>query len=980
MEVEMRRSIIFVIMVLFQTVLLRGVMADVFINEIMASNTAIIQDCDGDYPDWIELYNSDDSPVNLYGYGLSDRENKPFKWIFPDVTIEAGSYLLIFASGKDKVNTTELHTNFKINADGESLVLTDPERNVVDHVSALAIPAEISIGRQPDGSESWMFFTQSTPGSSNSEQAYSDVADSVTMSVSGGFYDNAVTVAITNENPLSTIYYTLDGSEPDKTSIAYTYPVTINATTVLKARTIADGMLPGDICTNTYFIGVEHSFPIISLSSSNISEIYEDIEKTLEKPVNVEFFEPDGTLGFSIVAGLRLYGNISVTFPQKPLVIMARDRYGKGTIDYQVFPDLPITNFSSLVLRNSGNDCKYTMFRDALGHSIAGKLGIDVQAYRPAVVYLNGEYWGIYNIREKQNEEYLAAHHNVDPDNVDMLEFVCAVNHPLVIEGSDEHYSALTEFIGENDINNTENWEYIHQNMDVNNFLKYCVSQIYFANKDNPHQNIKWWRPRTADGRWRWLLFDIDLGFIWEDDDTLEWVTDPTGMADKQNPLWSTFMLRNLLRNHEFKNAFINRFADYFASVFSTESVIGKIDEFQKNLEPEMPMHIDRWKNSDIYGGPIDSFENWYEEIQSLRDFVSIRQDYVCSHIIKKFKLSGTGTVTLNVSPPQAGSIEISTLAVSDFPWQNIYFNEIPIPLSALPNPGYRFVGWSGIQDTDSASTSFVLSGDLSVTALFEPDNEALNKIVINEVNYNSSSSFNPDDWIELYNAYDIPVNLSGWFFKDEDECHYYEFPRNMIIDPKGYIVLCRDEATFHMLFPEVENYIGNLGFGLSGDGEMLSLINSRGVTVDSFVYDNESPWPVASDGSGATLSLKSPDLDNSLPENWCCSLGYGTPGAYNHFSVDVENNTPLAFSLGQNHPNPFNPSTTIDFSIPTASYVKLSVYSVSGQKVATLADGLMNGGKHSAVFDGSSLASGMYFYRLEAGHLVKSGKMMLMK
>ena len=163
------------------------------------------------------------------------------------------------------------------------------------------------------------------------------------------------------------------------------------------------------------------------------------------------------------------------------------------------------------------------------------------------------------------------------------------------------------------------------------------------------------------------------------------------------------------------------------------------------------------------------------------------------------------------------------------------------------------------------------------------PDQEILDYgIVINEINYNSSDNFNPDDWVEIYNSSNDTIDISSWLLKDEDDEHIFTVPSNIKILPEQYIIFCKDTIKFTELFPNVESYYGNLGFGLSGGSDLVRLFDSTGSLADTVRYDDDHPWPLSADGDGPTLELKHPTLDNTLWESWSASEGYGTPGAQN--------------------------------------------------------------------------------------------------
>lgn len=256
--------------------------------------------------------------------------------------------------------------------------------------------------------------------------------------------------------------------------------------------------------------------------------------------------------------------------------------------------------------------------------------------------------------------------------------------------------------------------------------------------------------------------------------------------------------------------------------------------------------------------------------------------------------------------------------------------------------------------------------------------------IVINEINYNSSDDFNPGDWIEIHNIDENPVDVSGWIFKDEDDTHYFVLPANTEIAPNEFLVLYSDEALFQSKFPDVNNSIGSFEFGLNAGGELLRLYNANGGLADWLRYNDSDPWPVSPDGRGSTLALIDHTQDNTLAENWARSAEHGTPGAENvvilGIDEDAELDAPIAFSLGQNYPNPFNPMTNIPFSLPESGRVTINIYSILGQRVATVVDDNLTAGHHKAVFRADNLANGIYFYRIEANGFVKTKSMMLLK
>ena len=344
----------------------------------------------------------------------------------------------------------------------------------------------------------------------------------------GGYYDDEMVVELFS--PGADIFYTTDGSEPwRKNDMRYEGPILIEQTTVIRAVAYIGGK-KSNIFAHTYFIQEpETSLPTVSIALN--SSILFDPEHGLfmkgnnaidslwklpganfwsrkELPVSAEIYESNGEAVYRCLSGFRLFGGMSRLWPQKSFTLVARKRYGQKRIKHRIFGEEGLKKFKFLVLRNSGSDFGKTHFRDAFMTSLVDDWDIEKQDYRPAHVYINGDYWGIYNFREKVNRYFLADHHdNVHKDSLDLIE------HRLVRKrGSKKHYQKLWEFLETYSLNNSTNYAHIKSQMDVDNFMNYQIAQIYFDNQD-AGGNIKFWRPHKANGKWRWILFDTDWGY-----------------------------------------------------------------------------------------------------------------------------------------------------------------------------------------------------------------------------------------------------------------------------------------------------------------------------------------------------------------------------------------------------------------------------------------------------------------------------------
>jgi len=394
-------------------------------------------------------------------------------------------------------------------------------------------------------------------------------------------------------------------------------------------------------------------------------------------------------------------------------------------------------------------------------------------------------------------------------------------------------------------------------------------------------------------------------------------------------------MLNHLLDNEEFRQYYINRHIDLYNTAFQADRMINYINSIEDLMAPEMPAHISRW------GG---SMTQWQNNVQKIRNFISSRHAYLPTGLKSCYNLNGPYELNITVDPPQAGNIRINSLLIEEPSWGGYYFGGIETELEAIKtNANFEFSHWELYNHTLSPSDTVkqvfleLTTGDY-ITAVFEQV-ALIDSLVINEINYNADGNFDCEDWVEFYNPHDDAVDISGWEFKDSDDTHVFEFPENTVIAPLGYLVLSRDTAIFSSFFPEVDNLIGDMGFGLSSGGELIRLFDSTGVLIDTVHYDNNEPWPTEPDGGGPTLELKYWAYDNALPESWEASAEHGTPGEMNGYIVGVdkmENHAqPFAFVI---YPNPMKYQSKLQVtSQHELAGCSLMIYNFYGEKIKEL-------------------------------------------
>lgn len=620
------------------------------------------------------------------------------------------------------------------------------------------------------------------------------------FSLAPGFYTEPISLFISSGGQ-AVIRYTTDGSEPDENSPIFDGPLLLGSRVgepndismiptnnidpahdqyneawqppfgevfkihTIRARAYIEGMQPGEVITGSFIIDEaglsRYSMPVISITShrdnffdneigiyvpgNNLN--YNQRGREWERPAWIEFFEDDGSLAFSQGIGVRIHGGTSRSRPRKSLRLYARSDYGTSWINHQIFPDKPIGQFKRLLLRNSGNDWDGAIFRDSFMQSLIRGLEVDMQHSRPAIVFINGEYWGVHNIRDRLDERYLETHYSLDSGNQES--FTIAENNSVFDSGNPEgltHYNQMRSFLNNPGVANNANFEELRNRMDVENFTDYFLAQVYFRNTDWPGNNKQYWRGTNstlpegepgADGRWRWMMFDTDFGFGLDFNyvegyqegpahNTLAFALQDNGPG-WPNPPWATFIPRQLLQNQQYRRQFINRAADLLNTVFSPEYVQTRLDSLEAMYLPEIQEHINRWRR------PV-SEETWQQHIQVMRDFAAERPDFLRQHIRQQFNLSSApAQITLDVSDPAHGYIRINQteirqgtpgISAQPYPWSGTYFSGVSVILEAVARTGYVFSEWTGsVSSTDSA---IVVSPQqaTNLTAVFVPQDD----------------------------------------------------------------------------------------------------------------------------------------------------------------------------------------------------------------------------------------------------------------
>ncbi len=994
--------------------------ATILINEFMAVNESCCTDDFGEADDWVELYNYGEKSVDAGGMYVTDDLDRPTTWRIPSTDprqtrIEAGGYLVLWFDGQPEQGS--LHVDVKLDGEGEELGLFAADgATSVDTLRFGAQRIDVSHGRWPDGGGDWFFFPEPTPGTSNgTAKGAGGLLASVSapeFSTPGGFYDGPVALTLKVEADDVRIYYTQNGDVPlPLDSLLFRQAIPIDATRVIRARAYRDGHLPSSTVTHTFFLGPQRpALPTVSLvtAPANLWDETEGIYsvgpavgpedewpyyaanfwRVRSKPGHLEYFEMDGDRGFAADVELAISGRRNGRASlKKSFSLDVRGPQGEGEIAYRLFESVGYKDFTKLTLR-AGED--WSQLREGLFSEVQQEMDseVDMQASRLVVLLLNSQYWGVYQLMERKGGEFYRHRHGVE--SVDVLKW-----DGNLVEGDGAHYDSMLSFLNERDISQEEHYAQVQTLMDVENFVDFWILALYSGRPDNIG-NMRYWRPATNAGRWRWQLFDVDL-----------WSSEYHRTLDEllvEKRAVGFHLLGRLAANADFRRTFLNRLADYLNAALAGENVESILRQQAGDLDAAMAADLERW--GQWYGKgywPLNRWylwytgenpgrrfvmEDWTEERDRLIVFAHRRPDVLRQHAVEAFDLPGTVAVKVSADG-KGGRVRVNSLE-PDLPWVGTYFRGVAVEIEAMPDPGYAFAGWSDADLPPSARVELSLTADYAVTARFRPPGASAFRLVFNEISYNAGDDFDSGDWVELYNFGDEQLDMSGWHFRDEG--HDFELAEGVAIAAGGFVVLCEDEERMRAHFPDGPGCIGNWDFGLSGGGEKIGLYDADGLEVDAVEYGVGAPWPPEADGAGRTLVLKGAELDNTAAESWQASEGRGTPGVKNRFGVistpvvePEEMALPLRLQLSQNYPNPFNSATAVEFALPAAGDVQLTVYNPEGQVLRRLVDGWMGSGTHLRRWNGLDEAglrvgSGVYLYRLrtDAGELV--GKMLLLR
>ena len=601
--------------------------AEIVINEVMASNGVYTN---GEAYDWVELYNNGKKTVDLSGCYLSDSQKKPLKWAFPkNTTIKAGGYILIYCTGEELSpgKNGVYYANFKLSSSGEHVYLTD--RDGETRLAALDIPPQygnVSWGLPAGGSE-YLFLAEATPRAGNPKAGYASRADAPIIATPGGFYPAAVTVQASGASGV-TLRYTLDGSTPtEKSKVWPEGGVAFSKTGVLRVRAFRADQVPSETVSASYFIGEDQPVAVVSLVTDEKylfdkktgllvkgnNADYPNYEHDWEYPANIEFFNVLGECEINQVGTFTTAGHSARQNAQKSIAIFARKAYGPDRFYFNPFPHRDYESYKSLLLRSANSDAFSTRLRDVVFSSLAEPLDIIYQDALAIEVYINGQYWGHYNLREKINKHFVAQWENVtDEDDIDHIDILARTGRDeFVNNGDNADWLALCDFCKTKNLNEPDNLQYVLDRLDIDSLFTHTAFEIIIGNTDFTNVRVY----RVPGGKWKYLLFDVEAGFMSAKDPSpmgyyIKKVTDKV-QGFRNEPLAA------LLNVPEMKARFLTRFAEVLELSFQWPYVEAHFAPWEETLETLLPRHLKRW--------PHFTMKAWRQNLDAIKFYARMR-------------------------------------------------------------------------------------------------------------------------------------------------------------------------------------------------------------------------------------------------------------------------------------------------------------------------------------------------------------------
>jgi hypothetical protein len=913
----------------------------VIISEFLAAEQLDggLKDEYGELQDWIELWNVSAAPVNLQGWSLTDDPEDPDLWLFPNVTLAAGARMVVFASGKDLRGTTN-HTNFKLNIGGEFLGLFNAEspRRAMTAIDFPQQRNDYSYGL--DSAGQWQYFATPTPRAPNGNSTIVGLIPKLKPSVKRGTFDAPFALVITNEVPGLTIRYTIDGSEPTLTNgFTYSSSLSITGTTVLRAVGFRANYLPSETLTESYIFldqvlrqpnnppgfpvgptvqggypsdyemdpeivdapayrdqmkAALQALPIVSIairpydmwdSANGIYTHPLSRGTNWERACSMEFIKQDGG-GFQIDAGIQIQGNAArepIKNPKHPMRVVFKGDWGPTKLNYQMFPDSPVSEFDTLILRADFNNWwlhwdpvqrqRGQRIRDAWMKDSMRAMGNLASHNRYAHLFINGVYWGIYEPAERPDGAFAASYLGGKKADYDVI------NEGAAVDGTITTYNQMLAITG---LDNINQYNLMKTYLDMQQFIDYMLLHFYVGHTDW-FLNKNWYtmRPKNGASGFKYVPWDGELVLGDTTTDRVSTTDLPSGLHPK------------LLASPEYRLAFADRVQKHFFNNGALTPAQNAARFAARTREIVLPIIAEsaRWGDyrRDVHqyqNPPYELYERnvqWaaeqarltntyfpnrtatvFNQLRAAGLFPSINAPVFSQNggqITPGFQLTMSGTspiyYTLDGSDPRVyGSGSISGSA-------QVYAGPVTLPASRIVKARTFSNGvWSALMEATFSSESPRIP------------------VRFTEIMYNPDPPGDAYEYLELQNFGPLPIDVSGWFITGVD----YVFPPQTTLQP-GQILLLGSSAnttSFRSRYPNATAF-GYFGGQLLNRGERVALVRPDGRTVTSVAFDDEAGWPPEADGAGYSLVVMDPFAETSDPANWRASAQLkGTPGVAN--------------------------------------------------------------------------------------------------
>ena len=598
----------------------------VFISEVFA--TAKVGD---KTTDWVELYNGGTTDISLAGWCLSDTYDNPVKWtISENANIPAGGYCVVDVNSLSESPDSKA---FSVSSSGERLILSDNEGIVIDTFSSGYLRPGFSSGRIENDTEgNRVFFLHPTRGKKNDSAFYTGYVSNPVLSCTDLYCDKSFSLSLQSSTENSQIYYTLDGSDPSEDSEMYTGPIQISSNTVIKAVAVSQNLLNSDIVYQTFLFGEKHTIPVLAVAIDPAGFKKVSSASKTHKPeylARASYYTSDGELGINFSAGMKAKGQGTVSYRQKSFSFSFRGGYGQKSVTYPFFDDCKYTTFYSLVIRNSGQDYDTCRIRDSFCSRIVRGMNLDYAATRPVAVYINGSYWGLYDLNEELNADYLVTHYGVNKEDVDFVK-----RNEYALKGSSKGYLDARAMGRNANLSDDGVFAEYLTMVDSDYCTDYIIAQTFIINSDMFNQ--KFWHTKDNQVRWRPVFYDLDFGFNAASSskrNLLPAYFSESGIPSHDGSLTNLDVFVGLKKNKTWRTQFIERYVQLICTQFSTAELNKVLDEMVEEIRPEMKRHIERW-------GHPGTMSEWEENINTLRKRLGSRPSDALDNLKTYFKLS----------------------------------------------------------------------------------------------------------------------------------------------------------------------------------------------------------------------------------------------------------------------------------------------------------------------------------------------------